>query len=57
VLFGNWSGQWVPLSDIDKNPWNLIPNGDVNTAYNDAMLNETGAIPKGVWADLDRLSQ
>ena len=24
---------------------------------NDAMLNEAGPIPKGIWADLDKLSQ
>jgi len=47
----------VPFEDINKSPWNLIPDGDVNTSYNDAMLNETGTIPKGIWADLDRLSQ
>jgi prepilin-type N-terminal cleavage/methylation domain-containing protein len=58
VLFGNWSGQWVPLSDIDKDPWNMIPNGAVSTAHNDKMLLETGTTtPSGVWADLDRLSQ
>jgi prepilin-type N-terminal cleavage/methylation domain-containing protein len=59
VLYGSWSGQWVPFEDINKNPWNLIP-GDANnvqTSYNDAMLNETGPIAKGIWADLDRLSQ
>jgi prepilin-type N-terminal cleavage/methylation domain-containing protein len=57
VLYGNWSGQWVPLSDFNKSPWNLIPNGDVSTSYNDAMLNETGLMPRGIWADLDKLSQ
>jgi prepilin-type N-terminal cleavage/methylation domain-containing protein len=57
VLYGNWSGQWVPLEDFNKSPWNLIPNGDVNTSYNDVMLNETGTIPRGIWADLDKLSQ
>jgi prepilin-type N-terminal cleavage/methylation domain-containing protein len=57
VLYGNWSGQWVPFEDINKSPWNLIPSGDVNTSYNDTMLNETGLIPKGIWADLDKLSQ
>jgi len=57
VLYGSWSGQWVPLEDFNKNPWNLIPNGDVNTSYNDYMLLETSAGSSGVWADLDRLSQ
>jgi hypothetical protein len=57
VLYCNWSGQWVPLEDFNKSPWNLIPNGDVNTSYNDVMLNETGTIPRGIWADLDKLSQ
>ena len=57
VLYGNWAGQWVPFEEINKSPWNLIPNGEVNTSYNDAMLNETGTVPKGIWADLDQLSQ
>ena len=59
VLYGSWSGQWVPFEEINKSPWNLIPNDDnnVQVSYNDAMLNETGTIPKGIWADLDRLSQ
>jgi hypothetical protein len=57
VLYGNWSGQWVPFEKINKSPWNLIPNGAVSTEYNDAMLNETGPFPRGIWAELDKVSQ
>jgi len=57
VLYGSWSGQWVPMKDIDKAPWNTIPAGAVDTQYNDYMLNEDMVPSQGIWAILDRLSQ
>jgi prepilin-type N-terminal cleavage/methylation domain-containing protein len=57
VLYGSWSGMWVPLKDIDKSPWNTIPPGDVSTQWNDYMLDESIVPNRGIWSDLDRLSQ
>ena len=58
VLFGNWSGQWVPLSEIDKSPCKTcFPYFDVDISHNDAMLNTTVTPNTGVWPDLDRVSQ
>jgi hypothetical protein len=56
VLYGSWSGQWVPLSEFEKLPWNTIPAGDVSTIWNDVMLKETVDPPTGVWTDLDKVS-
>jgi prepilin-type N-terminal cleavage/methylation domain-containing protein len=57
VLYGSWAGQWVPLSDFDKSPWNTYPYFDVDFNHNDSMLNTTATPNTGVWADLDRVSQ
>ena len=59
VLYGSWSGQWIPLSDIDHDPWRTIPNtsSNVSTDYNDFMLTDDPKNPTGIWADLDRLAQ
>lgn len=55
VLYGNWSGQWVALKEIDKFPWNAIPNGDVSTTHNPTMLDDTATPQTGVWIDIDKL--
>ena len=65
VLYANGSGQWVELATLEKQGvwpqvgavWKLIPAGDVNTVYNDHMLNERYRSPSGIWTVLDRASR
>jgi prepilin-type N-terminal cleavage/methylation domain-containing protein len=55
VLYGSWSGQWVPLKVIDKGPWNTIPPppSNVNSNWNGTMLNDFFSPNTGTWIDLD----
>jgi prepilin-type N-terminal cleavage/methylation domain-containing protein len=59
VLYGNWSGQWIPYSEINKFPWNGIsaPPSDISTGNNDIFLKETVTPATGVWVDLDKASR
>jgi prepilin-type N-terminal cleavage/methylation domain-containing protein len=57
VLYGSWSGQWVPLSDFEFAPWNTFPYFDVDLQHNDYMLNTKVTPNTGLWPNLDKVSQ
>jgi prepilin-type N-terminal cleavage/methylation domain-containing protein len=67
VLYGNGSGQWVPLKAFDRVPppgpvWSSIPDQAVLSNYNNLMLFEplkpTVLNPAtGIWLDLDSASR
>jgi prepilin-type N-terminal cleavage/methylation domain-containing protein len=54
VLIGDSSARWVPRKAFDRHPWRSIPGTTVDTLYNSYMLDDTGTVDRGVWADLDR---
>ncbi|MCS7033666.1 MAG: type II secretion system GspH family protein [Phycisphaerae bacterium] len=59
VLYGHGGAMWVPLKVFNKPPWSDIPDQQVVSTYNAAMLDESRAPgnPRGLWVDLDRQSR
>ena len=65
VLYANGSGQWVDLKALQNAPmaaankhFSDIPYGDVNTTWNDRILDETNPqAPTGIWIAMDRESR
>jgi prepilin-type N-terminal cleavage/methylation domain-containing protein len=54
VLYGDASARWVQRKSFDKFPWNNIFGTQVLVDYNTYMLDDSGPVDKGIWADLDR---
>jgi prepilin-type N-terminal cleavage/methylation domain-containing protein len=54
ALYGSLSAHWVDLKAFNKGGWASIVFDDFQNAYDTFLLNETGPVPSGVWAELDK---